>query len=157
MGIERTERAIRQAQIVLYMMEPSQRDVELPEICKAQTLLLVVNKIDTSSERSIEDAIYISAREGQGVDELRKALRATVDTEGLYRGEVVVSNMRHFEALSRAHGDMTQAIAALDFGISEELLAEDIRLAITALAEITGRITSDDILQNIFSHFCIGK
>ena len=157
MGIERTERAIRQAQIVLYMMEPSQRDVELPEIGEEQTLLLVVNKIDTSSERSIEDAIYISAREGEGVDELRKALRATVDTEGLYRGEVVVSNLRHFEALSRAHGDMTQAIAALDFGISEELLAEDIRSAITALAEITGRITSDDILQNIFSHFCIGK
>ena len=157
MGIERTERAIRQAQIVLYMMEPSQRDVELPEIGEEQTLLLVVNKIDTSSERSVEGAIYISAREGEGVDELRKALRATVDTEGLYRGEVVVSNMRHFEALSRAHGDMTQAVAALDSGISEELLAEDIRSAITALAEITGRITSDDILQNIFSHFCIGK
>jgi tRNA modification GTPase len=52
---------------------------------------------------------------------------------------------------------MTQAIAALDFGISEELLAEEIRSAITALAEITGHITSDDILKNIFSHFCIGK
>ena len=159
MGIERTERAIRQAQIVLYMTEPQQSELELelPELEEGQTLLLVVNKIDTSSKRDIEDAIYISAREGEGVDELRKALRATVDTEGLYRGEVVVSNLRHFEALSRAHNDMTQAIAALDYGISEELLAEDIRSAITALAEITGRITNDDILKNIFSHFCIGK
>ena len=157
MGIERTERAIRQAQIVLYMTEPSQSKLELPELDDEQTLLLVVNKIDTSSERGVEGAIYISAREGEGVDELRKALRATVDTEGLYRGEVVVSNLRHFEALSRAHCDMTQAIAALDCGISEELLAEDIRSAITALAEITGRITNDDILKNIFSHFCIGK
>ena len=157
MGIERTERAIRQAQIVLYMTEPSQSKIELPELEEGQTLLLVVNKIDTSSARDVEGAIYISAREGEGVDELRKALRATVDTEGLYRGEVVVSNLRHFEALSRAHNDMTQAIAALDYGISEELLAEDIRSAITALAEITGRITNDDILKNIFSHFCIGK
>ena len=157
MGIERTERAIQKAQIVLYMTEPEQSELELPELGDEQTLLLVVNKIDTSSERGVEGAIYISAREGEGVDELRKALRATVDTEGLYRGEVVVSNMRHFEALSRAHSALMAAISALDFGVSEELLAEDIRTAITALAEITGHITSDDILKNIFSHFCIGK
>ena len=157
MGIERTERAIQKAQIVLYMTEPQQSELELPKLGNEQTLLLVVNKIDASSERSVEGAIYISAREGEGMDELRKALRATVDTEGLYRGEVVVSNLRHFEALSRAHTALTAAISALDCGISEELLAEDIRSAITALAEITGHITSDDILKNIFSHFCIGK
>jgi tRNA modification GTPase len=65
--------------------------------------------------------------------------------------------MRHFEALNRAHNHLTEALNALRNGISEELLAEDIRAAINALAEITGRITSDDILRNIFSHFCIGK
>ena len=157
MGIERTERAIRQAQVVLYMTEPQQTEFELPELGAEQSLLVVVNKIDTSSARDIEDAIYISAREGEGVDELRKALRATVDTEGLYRGEVVVSNMRHFEALSRAHHDIGAALQALRGGISEELLAEDIRSAINALAEITGRITSDDILKNVFANFCIGK
>ncbi|MBR2026323.1 MAG: tRNA uridine-5-carboxymethylaminomethyl(34) synthesis GTPase MnmE [Alistipes sp.] len=157
MGIERTERAIREAQVVLYMMEPTQAELELPKLDAEQTLLLVVNKIDISTERNIEDAIYISAREGEGIDALRRALRNTVDTEGLYRGEVVVSNMRHFEALSRAHHDIEAALRALESGISEELLAEDIRSAITALAEITGHITSDDILRNIFSHFCIGK
>jgi tRNA modification GTPase len=157
MGIERTERAIREAQVVLYMMEPTQTEPELPELDTEQTFLLVVNKIDTSTERNIEDAIYISAREGEGIDALRQALRNTVDTKGLYRGEVVVSNMRHFEALSRAHHDIEAALRALESGISEELLAEDIRSAINALAEITGRITSDDILRNIFSHFCIGK
>ena len=157
MGIERTEKAIQKAQIVLYMTEPSQAELELPELSNEQTLLLVVNKIDTSSERGTEGAIYISARENEGIDELRKALRATVDTEGLYRGEVIVSNLRHVEALRRAHNDMTAAISALDSGISEELLAEDIRSAITALAEITGRITSDDVLKNVFANFCIGK
>ena len=157
MGIERTEKAIRKAQIVLYMMEPSQMEFELPTLGSEQILLLVVNKMDTSSERSVEGAIYISARDGEGVDALRQALRETVDTEGLYRGDVVVSNMRHFEALSRAHSSMQAAISALDMGVSEELLAEDIRSAITALAEITGRITSDDILKNVFANFCIGK
>ena len=157
MGIERTEKAIQKAQIVLYMAEPSQSELELPVLSDEQTLLLVVNKIDTTSERRFKNAIYISAREGEGIDELRSALRSTVDTEGLYRGEVVVSNLRHFEALSRAHATLTAAISALDRGLSEELLAEEIRSAITSLAEITGHITSDDILRTIFSRFCIGK
>ena len=157
MGIERTERAMRQAQIVLYMVEPLQSGVEMPQLVEGQQLILVVNKADTTSVRDIDDAIYISAREGDGVDELRRALRETVDTEGLYRGEVVVSNMRHFEALNRAHESMQAALSALEMGISEELLAEDIRSAITALSEITGRITSDDILKNVFANFCIGK
>ena len=157
MGIERTERAIRQAQIVLYMAEPSQQEFELPKLSDEQRLLFIVNKIDISDRRGIEGAIYISAREGEGIDMLRNALRATIDTEGLYRGEVVVSNMRHFEALSRAHNSLQAAIFALYMGVSEELLAEDIRSAINSLAEITGRITSDEILRSVFSRFCIGK
>jgi tRNA modification GTPase len=157
MGIERTERAIRQAQVVLCMTEPSQETVDLPMLAEGQTLLLVVNKMDMTDKRDCEGAIYISAREGEGIDTLRKALRDTVDTEGLYRGEVVVSNMRHFEALSRAHNSLKDALQALGNGVSEELLAEDIRTAINALAEITGRITSDDILKNVFANFCIGK
>ena len=157
MGIERTERAIRQAQIILYVTEPLQREFALPTLHDGQILLHVVNKMDTTDKRDRADAIYISAREGEGIDTLRKALRATIDTEGLYRGEVVVSNMRHFEALSRAHGSLQAALSALDMGVSEELLSEDIRSAINALAEITGKITSDDILKSVFSRFCIGK
>ena len=157
MGIERTERAIRQAQIILYVTEPLQREFALPTLHDGQILLHVVNKMDTTDKRDRADAIYISAREGEGIDTLRKALRATIDTEGLYRGEVVVSNMRHFEALSRAHDSLQAALSALDMGVSEELLSEDIRSAINALAEITGKITSDDILKSVFSRFCIGK
>ena len=157
MGIERTERAMREAQIILYMTEPSQQELELPKPSDGQRLLLVVNKMDTSDRRDVEGAIYISARDGKGIDKLRNALRSTIDTEGLYRGDVVVSNMRHFEALSRAHTSLQAALLALNMGISEELLTEDIRSAINALAEITGRITSEDILKNVFSHFCIGK
>lgn len=157
MGIERTERAIRQAQIIIYMVEPMDSGVELPQLADDQRVILVANKMDATSERGVEGAIYISARDGDGVDSLREALRATVDTEGLYRGEVVVSNLRHFEALSRAHSSLQAALSTLDMGVSEELLAEDIRSAINSLAEITGKITSDDILKNVFSRFCIGK
>lgn len=157
MGIERTERAMRQAQIVLYVVEADNHTFELPKLTDKQTLIVVANKMDLSAERTIDEAIYISARSGEGVEELRHALRATIDTDGLYRGEVVVSNMRHFESLSKAHNSLQAALSALDSGISEELLAEDIRGAITSLAEITGRITSDDILRSVFSRFCIGK
>lgn len=157
MGIERTERAMRQAQIVLYVVEADNHTFELPKLTDKQTLIVVANKMDLSAERTIDEAIYISARNGEGVDMLRTALRNTIDTDSLYRGEVVVSNLRHFEALSRAHSALQAALSALNNGISEELLAEDIRSAITALAEITGRITSDDILRSVFSRFCIGK
>ena len=156
MGIERTERAMRQAQIVLYVVEADNHTFELPKLTDKQTLIVVANKMDLSAERTIDGALYISARNGEGVEELRHALRATIDTDGLYRGEVVVSNLRHFEALTRAHASLQTALAALDNGISEELLSEDIRSAITSLAEITGKITSDDILKNVFSRFCIG-
>jgi len=157
MGIERTERAMRQAQIVLYVVEADNHTFELPKLTDKQTLIVVANKMDLSAERTIDGVIYISARNGEGVDMLRTALRNTIDTDGLYRGEVVVSNLRHFEALTHAHASLQVALAALDNGISEELLSEDIRSAITSLAEITGKITSDDILKNVFSRFCIGK
>ena len=157
MGIERTERAMRQAQIIIHLLEPTSATTTLPPLSEGQTLLTVVNKMDTTDRRDIEGAIYISAREGEGLDALLAALRRTVDTEALYRGEVIVSNMRHFEALRRTHDDLSSALRALDDGLSGELLAEHIRGAITALAEITGRITSDDILHRIFSQFCIGK
>uniref|UniRef100_UPI004056F29F tRNA uridine-5-carboxymethylaminomethyl(34) synthesis GTPase MnmE n=1 Tax=Alistipes sp. TaxID=1872444 RepID=UPI004056F29F len=157
MGIERTERAMRQAQIILYVTETGYHDFELPQTVDNQSLIVVANKMDLSEERTIDGAIYISARSGDGVEKLRQALRATIDTDGLYRGEVVVSNMRHFDALSRAHESMQMAVSALDNGVSEELLSEDIRAAINSLAEITGRITNEDILKNVFKNFCIGK
>ena len=137
MGIERTEQAIRRARVVVYVTEPSSGVGELPMLSAEQVLMVVVNKMDTTDRRDVEGALYISARENQGIDELRTALRQTVDTDGAYRGDVIVSNLRHFESLARAHKDIEMAVAALSSGVSEELLAEDIRGAISALAENT--------------------
>lgn len=157
MGIDRTRRAIGTAKIVIRMVEPSIVAVEplaLGDDCRE---IIVVNKTDLSSERNIDGAIYISARENRGIDELRHALCAMVDTDALYRGDVVVSNARHYDALARAHKAISRTLAGLDDGISSELVAEELRTATDSIGEITGEITSDDILHSVFSRFCIGK
>lgn len=156
MGIERTIAAVKKAQIVVSMTEPT-GDFETVELTENQTLIRVVNKVDTTLERNFTDAIYISARENTSIDTLRAALRETVDTTAVYRGEAVVSNLRHYEALTAAFAALTSAQTALANNISTELLTEDIRVAINHIGEITGSITSDTILQSIFSSFCIGK
>ena len=157
MGMERTRRAIESAQIVIRMVEPEVKEIgPLPE-SEGKREIIVVNKIDRSGERNIPDAIYISAREGVGIDKLCRALRSTVDTDGVYRGEAVVSNIRHYDALQRARESIVKAQNGLAGGISSELLSEELRMATDALGEITGEITSDEILQNIFSKFCVGK
>lgn len=165
MGIERTMESIRRARIVLYLMD-AQRMEEVggemrPELRPDQKLLTVCNKIDAAPEgfRLPEGAIGISAKRGEGIDELCKALRSTVDTEGLYHGDPVVSNSRHYEALTAARESLNRALQGLDEGLPADLLSEEIRPVIRHLGEITGRgtITPDEVLNNIFSKFCIGK
>lgn len=159
MGIERTEEAIKQADIIIYMVEPSQTELELPELDEHQKLIVVVNKMDTIEEEDlgIEGAIYLSARYDDGTDALRDELCELVDMDGVYQGDVVVSNMRHANAMSNALMYINHAKRAIAENISSELLAEEIRHAADSLGEITGRITNDDILATIFSKFCIGK
>lgn len=125
-----------------------------------QTLLTVVNKIDTHPGLTLPaGALAISARSGEGVDTLRAALRGAVDTEALYHGDAVVSSSRHREALDEAHEALRSALEGLDSGLPADLLSEDIRCVIRHLGAITARgaIASDEVLGNIFSKFCIGK
>lgn len=113
---------------------------------------------DATAAAGCDDGIVrISAKCGDGIDELRRRLRATVDTDRLSEGIVTVSNMRHYEALRRADEALSRAVAALDDDLPTELLSEEIRDILRPLGEITGEITSDDILASIFSKFCIGK
>ena len=154
MGIERTHRAIEKAHIILHL---TSADIE----CSTeQHYIQVINKIDKNSsidDPTIARAIKISAKLNIGIDELRSALRSTVDTSSLNANSVVVSNMRHYAALRAAHEALTSARAALDNNIPSDLVSEDIRQVLHHLGEITGEITSDDILHSIFSKFCIGK
>ena len=138
------------------------------ELTSEQILYLIINKIDlqphTESASAVtaegtEDkyTIRLSAKTGEGIRALVAALARSVDATAAYRGEAIVTNQRHYHALCEALTALDAALDGLQHGLTSELLSEDIRAAINHLGEITGEITSDDILQNIFSKFCVGK
>lgn len=166
MGIERTRQAIGRARVLLHLLDASSpNDPETaPDLLSAassprQYRLTVVNKTDSAAPgfRIPQDAIGISAKNGTGIDELLRRLRRTVDTTGLYTGDAIVSNSRHAEALRLSGDALRRALQALDAGLPTDLLCEELRQVLHHLGTITGQITSDDILANIFSKFCIGK
>ena len=138
------------------------------ELTSEQILYLIINKIDLHSDTDNSSAvtaegtedrytIRLSAKTGEGIRTLVAALSRSVDATAAYRGEAIVTNQRHYHALCEALTALDAALDGLQHGLTSELLSEDIRAAINHLGEITGEITSDDILQNIFSKFCIGK
>lgn len=138
------------------------------ELTSEQILYRIINKIDlqphTESASAVtaegtEDkyTIRLSAKTGEGIRALVAALARSVDATAAYCGEAIVTNQRHYHALCEALTALDAALDGLQHGLTSELLSEDIRAAINHLGEITGEITSDDILQNIFSKFCIGK
>ena len=180
MGIERTLRSLERAQIVVRMIDATTLGtgpIPPPDfpLRPDQRLLTVLNKIDAldrDANRSAEkrppttarpttedDVIPMAARRGEGVELLRRALRAAVPTEGLEEGATVVSSARHHAALTEARTALARARRGLAEKLPTDLLSEEIRSVAAALATITGRgaILPDEVLQHIFSKFCIGK
>ena len=160
MGIERTYRAMENAQIILHITTAENPSFEEISILPHQKYIQVVNKIDkiTSIDTQTADSpLQISAKCNIGIDSLRTALRKCTDTSHLNSSSVVVTNMRHYAALEKASESLEAALTAMDNNLPSDLLSEDIRQTLHHLGEITGDITSDDILQTIFSKFCIGK
>ena len=177
MGIERTLESLRRARIILHLVDAARvaEAGHCPDLVQTvreevgedfvpdggQRILKVVNKTDTAPAgfRLPEDAIGISAKRGEGIAELCRALRDTVDTGAVYHGDAVVSNSRHYEALTGARTALRRALEGLDEGLPGDLLSEEIREVIRHLGSITGRgaIAPDEVLEHIFSKFCIGK
>ena len=167
MGIERTAEALRKARIVLWLTdnESSCIDDDLVGYTPTteQHVYRIITKIDLSPATSDKPTtspyptIRLSALTGEGVDKLRGALHSSADATGAYNGDVIVSNHRHYEALRKAQEALAAALTALHNDIPTDLMSEEIRLTIHHIGTITGEITSDDILKNIFSHFCVGK
>ncbi|TVR40011.1 MAG: tRNA uridine-5-carboxymethylaminomethyl(34) synthesis GTPase MnmE [Cryomorphaceae bacterium] len=172
LGIVRTFEKIASASVVLYMIDSVRRDTEQlqhewDEIRRAteagnQQVIVIVNKTDRAAPNleglkmyETYPVISISAREKQQLDELKDALCAFADQHDT--GSLVVTNARHYEALKNASNALSDAAHAMEQGISGDLLATDIRKALHHLGEITGQISTDDLLGNIFSRFCIGK
>ncbi len=164
MGIERTLASIARARIVIHLIDATTIKEAIPApdfpLREDQTLLTVINKTDAAPALVLPDGVIgISAINGSGVDMLCRALRSAVDTEGLFHGDTVVSNSRHFQALGEASAALDRALLGLQSALPSDLLAEEIRSVIRALSSITGigAIIPDNILHNIFSKFCIGK
>ncbi|MCM1032025.1 MAG: tRNA uridine-5-carboxymethylaminomethyl(34) synthesis GTPase MnmE [Oscillibacter sp.] len=176
MGIERTFSKISQASVVLLLTD-LQRGVEsfeeyYREVKKSlpdtATLVIVLNKTDQVEDlltpqetirlfTSGEKIIPISARTGFNLDVLVQELTNTVNLNELNASDVIVSNVRHYEALKHALTAIQRVQDGLQSNLSGEFISQDIRECVHYLGEITGEITTDEVLGNIFKHFCIGK
>ena len=144
MGIERSMAAVQRARIILMMTEPGVPFPDL-EVRNDQTVFRIENKTET-----------FQAKYGIGLDALKQQLIAAVPT--YTENDVIVTNARHYDALLRAHDSILRVLDGLQQHISGDLLSEDLRQTLDILAEITGgEITTNEVLGNIFSHFCVGK
>lgn len=175
LGIERTYQAIEKANIVLLIIDASQINnqekrlsEEIMKRVEHTPLILVFNKVDKLSEgerlaleKQFNDNrvphIFISAKERLYTDELQELLYNAAKLPELSDQDIMVTNMRHYEALKQAHTAIVRVQNGLNDRISGDFLSQDIRECLHYLGEITGQITTDEVLGNIFSKFCIGK
>ncbi|WP_088161114.1 tRNA uridine-5-carboxymethylaminomethyl(34) synthesis GTPase MnmE [Sphingobacterium sp. G1-14] len=167
-GVERSREKMKQARLIIYLFDPTQDKVEevqaqLPEIERLQIpFVTIINKSDLLSEAQKEvynvlNPLYISAKEQIGVEELKDELINRVHLGNLNTDDVMVTNIRHVEALQKTADSLERVIYGIDNPVTSDFLAMDIRQALYHLGEITGSVSTDDLLDNIFSKFCIGK
>ncbi len=168
-GIERTFDKIKKASIVIYLFDalttsPDELSNELKQFEGLESIIIPVgNKIDIGNETTlrqkfidIKDVILISSKEKINVDLLTQKLIQIIESDKV-NNDVIITNLRHFEALKLTAEALENVLSSMDNQRSGELLAFDIRKAVFHLGEIVGDITTDDLLENIFSKFCIGK
>lgn len=163
MGIARSREAASKAQIIIYVKEPnpapSLEGRELEGI--KGTIVEVVNKCDLipgvslQGETNGSGLLYISAKHND-IEPLKREL-VRIAKESMDRSAVMLSNARHYEAVCRAHEAIERVQQGLQQGLSGELLSMDLQDCLSALGEVTGQITNQEVLSNIFSKFCIGK
>lgn len=171
-GIEKTFEKIKQAKVVLYLFDastakPAQVFEELKKLevhTNNKPLIALANKVDKGDLLELQAAfaelpniLFVSAKEKNNLGQLTALLTDKVKLGLLSNEDVIVSNSRHFEALSKALDHIVLVQNGIEIGISGDLLAMDIRQSLFHLGEITGEITTDDLLDSIFRDFCIGK
>ncbi|MDO5637656.1 MAG: tRNA uridine-5-carboxymethylaminomethyl(34) synthesis GTPase MnmE [Myroides sp.] len=172
-GIQKTFEKIEQAQLILFLVESSRaKDIvelkrEIEEIKNKypqKALLVIMNKMDLLDEEQvsnlisqISNLILISAKHKIGIESLKGELLGLVNTGALRNNETIVTNTRHYDSLIKALEEIQKVQYGLDMNISADLMAIDIRQALYYFGEITGQVTNDELLGNIFANFCIGK
>ncbi|BAO77081.1 GTPase and tRNA-U34 5-formylation enzyme TrmE [Winogradskyella sp. PG-2] len=173
-GIKKTFEKIEQSQVVIYLFD-SKSSINNLETVKLEIekiknkhpqkpLLIIANKIDQLEDiqlaklsTEIDNIQLLSAKTGFGVEQLTDSLLNLINTGALRNNETIVTNSRHYDALLKAFEEIQKVQHGLETGLSGDLLAIDIRQALYHFGEITGEITNDDLLGNIFANFCIGK
>jgi len=183
-GISRTYAAIQKARIVLWLIdaEPTTEDVqEMLERCEGKSLIIIQNKIDIQSATQpplelrslatiwtqetsnlkppISNLLRISAKQGTNLDQLEQAIFEAANIPELTEQDIIVSSARQYHSLLSAQENLSRVLSSLESGLSGDLVSEDLRLVLDDLADITGegRILTNEVLENIFTHFCVGK
>ncbi|MCF6358524.1 MAG: tRNA uridine-5-carboxymethylaminomethyl(34) synthesis GTPase MnmE [Draconibacterium sp.] len=176
LGIERSYSKLEQATVVLLVVDTENPypiikgriDKIRERIVQDQTLIIVANKIDSGLNETIqqlevldltdnEKVVFIAAKQKQNLEELIDFMTAAINFDLANQQDVIVTNARHFEILKNAHEAILRVLNGLDSGITGDFLAQDIRECLHYLGEITGEISSDEVLGHIFKSFCIGK
>lgn len=174
-GIERTYQKMEQASIVLWLIDvtttieqiKSMSSLIIPKL-EDKHLIILFNKSDLLTEEQKTklqqlfpelraERLFISAKNNVNIEELKQSLVGASSIPTLGDDDVIVTNLRHYEALNKAHEAILRVKEGLEIGITHDFLAQDIRECMFYLGEITGQISTDEILGNIFSKFCIGK
>ena len=164
LGIKKTMEKAAIAHVVLFLIDANSNiNNQLAELNKVKDklkdkLLVVVNKIDLNAvKEDLKHAIFISAKNNEGVETLKERLLTFVNTKELSNNETIVTNLRHYEELQLTLHEINTIINGLHKGISGDFLAINIRQALFHLGSITGEVSTDTLLGNIFGKFCIGK
>lgn len=172
MGIERTWQAIDKANVVLWIVDVTSADTsmahDIMSHCKGKALIVVLNKTDLDDDFAARSelndllpegtpVVAISAKRDADIEFLRDLIVKNASLPEVDNDAVIVTNARHYQALTHARDAIARAITGLNSGLSGDLLDQDIRECLHWLGEITGTVTTDNILAEIFTHFCIGK
>lgn len=174
LGIDLTFKKINQADIIIWMVDATDKSDRIKEIskklyplCKDKQLIVAYNKTDITNQpvcTEIEKIpphahqIRISAKFGTNIDKLKQMLLTFANVPEISQSDIIITNTRHYEALIRSLEAVNRVIDGINENIPSDLVAQDLRECLSHLAEITGgEITSEETLQNIFKHFCVGK
>lgn len=167
LGIERSYKKLAEARIILWVVDTPPSTSELSDMqarCEGKSLILVRNKVDesatkeTSASNSLCPVVAISAKYKHNIDQLEQLIYTSANIPEINENSVIITSVRHYEALTRADESIRRVIEALAMNLSGDLISEDLRICLNELADITGgQITPHEVLGNIFKHFCIGK
>ena len=163
-GIERSYSALSKAAIVLWVIDSIPSDDEVEDItrrCEGKQLIIVINKTDKQQAPNLSlpySTLSISALEGNGIDTLIESIYEKAEIPEIGENDAIITSARHYDSLLHARESIDRVIEGMQMSIPNDLLSEDLRQCLEALAEITGgAITPTEVLNNIFSHFCVGK